>query len=192
MGILGMAASGIPLPWKILIATAIITSALGGTYYYAYNRAETITTDKYELKIAKYANEQKDLKQQLTDERALVRENVVIRYLYKVQEVEKLKIVYRDISNHDVPSQYALSTGWIYLHDQAALGLPPDETLSKDSTPSTIMDNQALAIVAENYGTCHEKDAQINALRDYVHAMQDWAAKVKSAVDKANKSVLPK
>ena len=193
MNLIGnMIGTVIPAPYRILAGVLLVATVLGGTYAYAYHRAKTITAAGYELKIAKFAADKQQLSKDLADERSLVRENTVIHYLYKIQEVEKKRVVYVDRAIKDVPSQNQLSNGWIYLHDQAALGIPVDDTKVKDPTPSGIMDNQALAVVTDNYSTCHAKDEQIASLRDYIHTMQVWATKVKAAVDKANKSVLPK
>lgn len=182
----------IPAPYRILAGILVVAALLGGIYLYAYNRAETITSAKYELKIAKYAADKQQLSKDLADEKSLVRENTIIRYLYKIQEIHDKTKDNHDIAIHEVPPQNQMSNGWIYAHDQTALGFKADETKSKDPTPSGIMDNVALATVIDNYGICHEKDEQINALSDYIHVMQAWAAKVKAAVDKANKSALTK
>ena len=193
MSLIGnMIGNVIPLPYRILAGVLLAGALFGGTYWYAYHRAATITSAAYELKLAKFAADNQKIAKDLADEKTLVRENTIIRYLYKIQEVEKQKIVYVNAAINDVPAQNQLSNGWIYLHDQAAQGLPADDNLAKDPTPSGVMDNQALAVVTDNYGTCREKDEQITALRDYIHTMQDWATKVKAAIDKANKSVMTK
>jgi len=101
--------------------------------------------------------------------------------------MEKRKMVYVNQAG-EVPAQHTLSNGWVYLHNQAALGLDADDNKVKDPSSSGVMDNEALSTVVENYTSCHEKDTQIASLRDYLHKMQDYVDKVKDAVDKANKS----
>ena len=82
----------------------------------------------------------------------------------------------------EVPSMCEVSKGWVYVHDQAVTGAHPDVDASANPDLSGVKDTDVLGVVTDNYSTCREKDAQIKAWQDYF-------ARVKQAVENANKNV---
>lgn len=191
MGILGnLTNMVIPTPYKILGGILAAALLFGGIYYYGYHRAEKVTAAKYELKIANFEIAAAKLNTDLTKERENIKERVVTKYQTVVQTVEKERIVYRDAAAQDVPAQNRLSKGWVYLHDQAALGNPVDESKVKDPTPSGVMDNQAIGVVSDNYAVCRENSAELKALQDYNRQLMDYTTSLKKQLENANRSLL--
>lgn len=178
--------TGLGMPWKILGVLAI----LGGVFAYGYHKASVSVAAKYELKISKFESAASKLSAQLAAAQSLIEEKVLIKYQTRVQVIEKERIVYQNQATQDVPAQNVLSNGWIYLHNQAALGLPADDNKAKDPTPSGVMDNQALGTVTDNYGICKENAEQLKALQDYNSQLLDYSSTLKAQLEKANKSLL--
>lgn len=163
----------IPLPYKLLALAFMLIGAFGYGYVKGNARAEA--------EIARYANEAKDLAIKLKDEESNIKEKIVTEYVDKIQTVKEKQYVYIKQSQEIVPAQFNMSNGWVYLHDYAASAQSgnADSTRLADATPSDVKDNQALATVVDNYGTCKQNSEQLIALQDYIK-------KVKDSVDRAN------
>ena len=150
--------SFIPLPVKIALIALILTGAFG----YGYMKGSA----KADAEIAAYAAKASELSAKLKEEHTQINDRVVTQYVDKVRTVVQKEVVYRDRVSNDVPQQYNLSTGWVYLHDQAASGLDAEKDKSADATPSDIKDNDALAVVVGNYSMCHQYKEQIDSLQN--------------------------
>lgn len=62
-----------------------------------------------------------------------------------------------------------INTGFVRLHDAAALGLaPPAPDPGADAAPSGVALSAVARTVADNYGACHLWRAQVIGLQDYV------------------------
>jgi hypothetical protein len=136
---------------------------------------------KADVELARFSNEAKELAIKLKDEQNNIKEKIVTEYVDKIQTVKEKQYVYVKQATEVVPSQYYLSNGWVYHHDYvaSAQGGNADNARIADASPSDIKDNQALATVVDNYGTCKQNAEQLIALQDYIK-------RVKDSVDKAN------
>ena len=165
--------SFIPLPYRILIILFVIFSAFG----FGYKKG----SDKAAAELARFAAEASQLAVKLKEEEGNIKEKVVTEYVDKIQTVKEKQYVYVQQAQQVVPAQHDLSNGWVYLHDHVASaeGGDADATRTADENSSGIKDNQALATIIDNYGTCQQNSEQLKALQDYI-------AKVKAAFDRAN------
>ena len=163
----------IPLPYKIALILAIVL----GAFSYGYTKGNA----RAEAEIAKFAARASELQAALEKEQSNIKEKVITEYVDKIQKVKEKQYVYVKQAEEVVPNQYNLSNGWVYLHDASASGADADNARASDATASDVKDNQALSVIIDNYGTCKRNAEQLAALQDYI-------AKVKAAVDKANKN----
>jgi len=165
----------IPLPYKLLALAFMLIGAFGYGYVKGSARAEA--------EIARFANEAKDLEIKLKNEENNIKEKIVTEYVDKIQTVKEKQYVYVKQAQEVVPAQFNMSNGWVYFHDYVASsqGGNADPTRLADATSSDVKDNQALATVVDNYGTCKQNSEQLIALQDYIK-------KVKDSVDRANAS----
>lgn len=61
-----------------------------------------------------------------------------------------------------------LSRGWVQLHDAAATGAVPAPAAGIDVGAPAVASSAALRGVVQNYGTCHQTEAQLLALQAWV------------------------
>ena len=164
----------IPLPYKIAAAVFLLVTVFGIGYMKGSDRADVIIAE-----AAAKANEQIA---ELERKNAEISSTVVTKYVDKVRVVKEREYVYLGQAQTNVPGQYNLSAGWLYLHDFGAKGSDADSTRASDATASTIRDNQALGVVLRNYSTCRETSHQLEAL-------QQWIRDMKTEVDNSNNKV---
>ena len=172
---------GIPSPYLIIGGIIVGAIVIGGTYFYGYSTGSKVTKAEYETVINNYVIEKQNLQLAFDKEKNSIKEKVVTEYVDRVQKIKEMQVVYRD-RIREVPSMCEVSKGWVYVHDQAVTGAHPDVGASANPDLSGVKDTDVLGVVTDNYSTCREKDAQIKAWQDYF-------ARVKQAVEDANKNV---
>jgi hypothetical protein len=160
----------IPLPVKIVAIVFIVLGAAGYGYMKGSAHAE-IELANYQAKSEKQISE-------LKTENARISDNVTTEFVENTNTIREKEIIYREAAAKLEPI-YDMTTGWVHLHDTAALLADPDAILASDKSPSGIMDNSALAVVISNYRQCHETKGQLAAL-------QKWIVDNKAAVEVSN------
>lgn len=156
-----------------LVAVAITASV--GSYFVGYSKGIA----KGELKIAEFSTEAEKKITNLNKRIEEAEGKIVIQYVDKVKKIKEKEYVYVNASQENVPSQYDLSNGWVYLHDVSAQGSDADTARAADETTSGVRDNQALAVVVTNYSRCRENSEQLKSL-------QTWMTEAQREVDKSN------
>lgn len=167
-GIKGFGAAN-PVSMKAkLIGAGIGLLLLVAGLIFIYQQGKNHGISKGNEVILDYQNKVKDLNAELLKKEILVRERVITNY--HTREIVRTKIEYvnRDIIRNVVPEQFKLSKGWIYAHDQSALGKTIDPVLAADSNPSNTSDRAALSAVAENYNLANRTADQLEALQTYI------------------------
>ena len=156
----------IPLQYKLIAAVVIV----GGTLAWTFNKGHSIGITAGEAKISRLVDQVNTLHAALEKEQQNIKERIVTEYVDKVKVVKEKEYVYVDQAKNNVPAQYNLSNGWVYLHDQSldSRGGVPDATRVADATASDVKDNQALATVLGNYSICLQNAQQLISLQQYV------------------------
>lgn len=162
----------IPLPYKLLAGAALIV----GVFIFGYMKGSAVA----ETRIAEFAAKESKAALELEKESAKISTRVVTQYVDKVRVIKEKEYVYRDIIKDSVPSQYDLSSGWVYTHDISASAGDADPARASDETPSGIKDNKALETIAGNYAICQANAEQLTAL-------QAWIRENKAKVEAKNK-----
>lgn len=165
--------SVIPLPYKIAAAVFLLIAVFGIGYMKGSDRADVIIAE-----AAAKANEQIA---ELERKNSEISNTVVTKYVDKVRVVKEREYVYLGQAQTNVPGQFNLSAGWLYLHDAGAQGSDADTSRASDATSSAIRDNTALGVVLKNYSACRENSHQLEAL-------QQWIRDMKIEVDNSNKN----
>ena len=163
--------SFIPLPYKLLIIVFLLAGALSVGYVKGLEKSKQVIAE-YEAKANAQIAE-------LEKKNSEISNKVITEYVDKVRTVKEKEYVYRDQAQTVVPSRAELSSGWVYLHDASAKGLPAVPARSADETSSGIKDNVALGTIVTNYSVCIQNAQQLAGL-------QQWLNDTKAAVDKAN------
>ena len=169
MSKLGGLASFNPISLKAkLIGGGVIALIVAGLLAFAALRIYNAGVGQANLKIAQYEQKVSDLNAQLKEKQIQVTERVIKEYHTK--EIVRTQIEYqnRDIIKNVVPEQYKLSYGWIYAHDQSALGEPINSELASNANPSPISDRAALNVVTDNYNDSNRTADQLEALQKYI------------------------
>lgn len=173
----------IPPQYKLLAYIVIVVVVLGIASGMGAKVAHTLTKNHYVTIISKMEKdaatlraEKAELETKLALEIANIKERVITKYVDRVKIVKEKEYVYRDQATNNVPDRTVLSNGWVYLHDAAAAGSDAESTRSADDTSSGVASNQALAVVTENYATCHANAEQLTALQQYVREVENIVA----------------
>ena len=165
----------IPLPYKILGVFLICLALVGGGFGAGYSvKATACKADALELAL-QTERETNKLKLDL----ASIGSNTTKEYNERVVPIYIERERNTQLAG-TVADKAPVSNGWVYLHDTAALGGTAQESLVADSDPSDTPSNDALAVVADNYGTCR-------AIRQQLIALQSFNAQVAAATSKGSK-----
>lgn len=150
----------IPLWAKGLIAATALAAA--GFYGYTKGVAEG------NLKVVTAAKEKSDMVAEYERRLGERKVEIVTQYVDRWNVIKERETRNVTQATNNVPNQYQLSSGWVYLHDQSARAAEADGTRSSDASPSGVGDNQALATVVTNYSRYHQCEAQVRALQDLI------------------------
>lgn len=152
----------IPLQYKLIVLAAAVVCTFG----YGFKKG----TERGEAELQRAANQAQALQAALEKEQQNIKEKIVTEYVDKIKIVKEKEYVYVDQAKNNVPAQYNLSNGWVYVHDQSLnpQGGISDATRVADAAPSDVKDNQALATVLGNYSVCLQNAQQLISLQQYV------------------------
>ena len=156
----------IPIQYKLIAAAVIVV----GTLAYTFNKGHSMGIAAGQEQIDQLVNTTHELRAALEKEQQNIKERIVTEYVDKVKIVKEKEYVYVDQAKNNVPAQYNLSNGWVYVHDQSInpRGSLSDATRVADATASDVKDNQALAAVLGNYSICLQNAQQLISLQQYV------------------------
>ena len=162
----------IPLPYKILGVTLILI----GAFVFGYMKGNA----RADVEITRYAANANQRVADLERKNSEISSTVVTEYVDRWHTVKEREYVYRDLASNSVPSQHDMSNGWVYLHDQSARQESANSDLARDTSPSGVMDNQALSTVVSNYAICTQNANQLAML-------QEWIRQNQAAVEESNR-----
>jgi hypothetical protein len=182
MGELFKVFGGLASPLKLklvglLAAALLLTNAINWFVTSRIYYAKGENTAKVEL--ANYQRKVTELQLKVNNAAGVVKTQVITKYVDRVQTVDK--IVYKNgetITKYvsvptDVNGQEVMvPAGWVYAHNQAALGLPIDPVKAQDAIPTKVSFRTALTIIAENYGTYQKLVAKDKAWQEYYKGLQ--------------------
>jgi len=98
----------------------------------------------------------------------------ITRYVDRVREVRQvIHDIQRETPRYVTPSTdaaYPLPVGFVRLHDAAAAAHLPGPPGPADAQASGVKASDAALVIADNYGTCLDVIAQLNALIDRLQA----------------------
>jgi hypothetical protein len=158
--------------YKIIAGVAAIALIAGGGFA-VYEIGLHKGMNQSAVAIASYEGKIQKLNADLEAKSGKVTEKVLTEYKDRV--VEHTQVVYK---NHDVihtvvPSQYTLSQGWVYSHNQSAAGAVIDASKASNATPSQTTDRSGLEQVTDNYGICHANADKLTALQSWVKQQEE-------------------
>lgn len=158
----------------VLVALVI---AVGAAHQIGYNKGLNVS----EVEINRYKGAVAILAERLVKEQGKVTTKIQTEYLDRVVERQRIVYVNRDVIVDRVPEQFVLSQGWVYAHDQAALGREIDPDIAANAFPSDFSDRTVLQLVADNYGkVCLANADQLESLQTWIRGQQKANEEVNS------------
>ncbi len=168
---------------KMLLIAAGVSVAVGFSAgwkvanWRADSKIHTMTVSAQEAKD-EATRKVADLEEQLRDQTRLEAEIAALRERDQkivTKYVDREVFVYAQ--NPDI-EHCELSNGFVRIHDTGASGstdLPETSGSGSgiDASPSGIEDTEALAVITQNYATCHEIRNQLLSLQGYVSSLQN-------------------
>ena len=154
--------------WKWLAAIAAALAAV----WFVYHRGELHERGKWEAVRAAnnlYAA-------QVGQRRAEATTTVLTRYIDRVRTVRgKSETITKEVPiyvNQNDDHRCIINNGFVRLHNAAAANELPSSTSGTNEAPASVALSTVAETVAENYGTCHETAAQLEALQEWVRAQE--------------------
>lgn len=151
---------------KLLIAGGVLLSlaiAVSAIYFIGLNKGKS----ESKVAIANYEKKISDQNAANAKKVQVVTDHVITTY--HTHDVIHTKVVVQNqTAIKSVPTQFKLSQGWIYAHNQSAADQPIDPKLAANNKPSTVTDTQALGIINENYSISNGNNQRHQALIDWI------------------------
>jgi len=149
--------------WKPLAALLLILALFGAGWHYKGKQ------DAAEARMKALEAQNAALAQQV--KQRVVTERVVTKYVDRVQVVKgRTQTIIKEVPIYVPADSPLLPAGFRVLHDAAAKGELPDPARIADAAPVPAQD--AASTVASNYGQCHETEAQLTALQEWIRQQQ--------------------
>jgi hypothetical protein len=147
------------LPAELVgVALLVVGAYLCGGY--GVQQAWTARVAELEAKV-KAAEEQSQKVNTVIQERVVTKIKVVKENVYVNREIIK------EVAGKQLDASCSLPKSTISLHDSASRNEVAGRAAATDGTPSEIKASQLLDRVVENYGSCHENAAKLEAWQEW-------------------------
>jgi hypothetical protein len=140
------------------VALLVVGAYLCGGY--GVQQAWTARVAELEAKV-KAAEEQSQKVNTVIQERVVTKIKVVKENVYVNREIIK------EVAGKQLDASCSLPKSTISLHDSASRNEVAGRAAATDGTPSEIKASQLLDRVVENYGSCHENAAKLEAWQEW-------------------------
>jgi hypothetical protein len=147
------------LPTELVGVVLLVVGAYlcGG---YGVQQAWTARVAELEAKV-KAAEEQSQKVNTVIQERVVTKIKVVKENVYVNREIIK------EVAGKQLDASCSLPKSTVSLHDSASRNEVAGRAAATDGTPSEIKASQLLDRVVENYGSCHENAAKLEAWQEW-------------------------
>ena len=134
-----------------------------GAYFYGghgVQQAWLARVQELEAKV-KIAEEKSQQVNTVIETRVVTKIKVVKENVYVNREIIK------EVAGKQLDASCSLPKSTISLHDSASRNEVPERAAATDGTPSEVKASQLLDRVVENYGSCHENAAKLEAWQEW-------------------------
>jgi hypothetical protein len=134
-----------------------------GAYFYGghgVQQAWLARVQELEAKV-KIAEEKSQQVNTVIQERVVTKIKVVKENVYVNREIIK------EVAGKQLDASCSLPKSTVSLHDSASRNEVAERAAATDGTPSEIKASQLLDRVVENYGSCHENAAKLEAWQEW-------------------------
>ena len=134
-----------------------------GAYFYGghgVQQAWLARVQELEAKV-KIAEEKSQQVNTVIETRVVTKIKVVKENVYVNREIIK------EVAGKQLDAQCSLPKSTISLHDSASRNEVAERAAATDGTPSEVKASQLLDRVVENYGSCHENAAKLEAWQEW-------------------------
>ena len=140
----------------------VVLLVIGAYFYggYGVQSAWLARVAELEAKV-KAAEEQSQKVNTVIQERVVTQIKVVKENVYVNREIIK------EVAGKQLDASCSLPKSTISLHDSASRNEVAGRAAATDGTPSEIKASQLLDRVVENYGSCHENAAKLEAWQEW-------------------------
>jgi hypothetical protein len=140
----------------------IVLLVVGAYFYggYGVQAAWQARVAELEAKV-KAAEEQSQKVNTIIQERVVTKIKVVKENVYVNREIIK------EVAGKQLDASCSLPKSTISLHDSASRNEVAGRAAATDGTPSEVKASQLLDRVVENYGSCHENAAKLEAWQEW-------------------------
>lgn len=183
-----------PLKWKlvgVLVAALILTNTINWftTSRIYYNKGVNVS----KVAIADYQRQIAELQVKVNKATGVMTTKVITQYKDRVKYVDRVVtkngetiVKYVPVPRDPQGNEIMVPAGWVYAHNQAALGKAIDPAKARDATPTAVSYNVALQIIAENYGAYQRLVAKDEAWQTWYKGLQQVYENYKNTEIKTN------
>ena len=140
----------------------VVLLVVGAYFYggYGVQSAWQARVAELEAKV-KIAEEQSQKVNTVIQERVVTKIKVVKENVYVNREIIK------EVAGKQLDASCSLPKSTVSLHDSASRNEVAGRAAATDGTPSEVKASQLLDRVVENYGSCHENAAKLEAWQEW-------------------------
>ena len=149
--------------YKLPVELAGVVLLVVGAYFYggySVQSAWLARVAELEAKV-KAAEEQSQKVNTVIQEKVVTKIKVVKENVYVNREIIK------EVAGKQLDAQCTLPKSTVSLHDSASRNEVAGRAAATDGTPSEVKASQLLDRVVENYGSCHENAAKLEAWQEW-------------------------
>ena len=149
--------------YKLPAELAGVVLLVIGVYFYGGYSVQSLwlaRVAELEAKV-KAAEEQSQKVNTIIQERVVTKIKVVKENVYVNREIIK------EVAGKQLDASCSLPKSTVSLHDSASRNEVAGRATATDGTPSEVKASQLLDRVVENYGSCHENAAKLEAWQEW-------------------------
>ena len=140
----------------------VVLLVVGAYFYGGYGVQSAWLSRVAELEAkVKIAEEQSQKVNTVIQERVVTKIKVVKENVYVNREIIK------EVAGKQLDSSCSLPKSTVSLHDSASRNEVAGRAAATDGTPSEVKASQLIDRVVENYGSCHENAAKLEAWQEW-------------------------
>jgi len=134
-----------------------------GAYFYGGHGVQSA----WQARVAELEAKVKIAEEQSQKVNTVIQERVVTKIKVVKENVYVNREIIKEVAGKQLDASCSLPKSTVSLHDSASRNEVAGRAAATDGTPSEIKASQLLDRVVENYGSCHENAAKLEAWQEW-------------------------
>jgi hypothetical protein len=140
----------------------VVLLVVGAYFYGGYG-----VQSAWQARVAELEAKVKAAEEQSQKVNTVIQERVVTKIKIVKENVYVNREIIKEVAGKQLDAQCTLPKSTVSLHDSASRNEVAGRAAATDGTPSEVKASQLLDRVVENYGSCHENAAKLEAWQEW-------------------------